>query len=65
MSIKPHNNQRDHRDEPTYWFAVMEIARERGDFEGAAEAKRELLRLGLCISYERPRTCNRKGCPNG
>ena len=33
----------DHRDTPTYWFAVLEIARERGDFEqGACEAKREL-----------------------
>ena len=24
--------ERDHRQEPTYWFAILEIARERGDF---------------------------------
>ncbi|MGE3803393.1 MAG: hypothetical protein AB7K24_01825 [Gemmataceae bacterium] len=46
---------RDHRDEPTYWFALMEIAREKGDFEGAAAAKRELERLGVRVSYQRPR----------
>jgi len=48
VSIQPNN--RDHRDEPTYWFAVLEIARERGDFEGAVKAKRQLLRLGVRIS---------------
>jgi hypothetical protein len=47
-------DSRDHRNEPTYWFAVLEIARERGDFEGAAEAKRQLKRLGIHVSYERP-----------
>jgi hypothetical protein len=46
--------RRDHRQEPTYWFAVLEIAREQGDFERAAEAKRELQRLGVHVSYERP-----------
>ena len=48
-----------HLDQPTYWFAVLEIARERGDFEQAAEAKRQLERLGVRISYGRPQT--RKG----
>ena len=43
---------RDHRQNPTFWFAVLEIARERGDFERAAEAKRELKRLGVSIVYE-------------
>lgn len=43
---------RNHRQEPTYWFAVLEIARERGDFEGAAEAKRQLLRLGVRVKYD-------------
>jgi hypothetical protein len=42
----------DHRKEPTYWFAVLEIAREQFDFEKAAEAKRELSRLGVQVSYE-------------
>lgn len=45
---------RDHRNEPTYWFAVLEIARERGDFHRAAVAKQELERLGVRISYEKP-----------
>src|ERR1051325_4123196 len=45
---------RDHRDERTYWFALLEIAREQCNFEGAATAKRELERLGVRISYERP-----------
>ena len=46
--------KRNHRDEPTYWFAVLEIARERGNFEEAAEAKQQLTRLGVCVNYERP-----------
>jgi hypothetical protein len=45
----------DYRDAPTYWFAVLEIARERGDFERAAEAKRQLERLGVTVSYSRRR----------
>ena len=54
MSAKTQtNDSRDHRDEPTYWFAVLEIARGRGDFERAAEAKRELERLGVRVSYGR------------
>jgi len=50
---KGHDNR--HLDEPTYWFAVLEIARERGDFERAWEAKRQLERLGVRVSYERPK----------
>lgn len=48
-------NLRDHRNSPTYWFARLEIARERSDFEGAAEAQRELDRLGIHICYDSPR----------
>jgi hypothetical protein len=47
-------NPRDHREEPTYWFALLEIARERGDFEQAAEAKRQLQRLGVRVRYQKP-----------
>jgi hypothetical protein len=55
MSLNsPDNDPRDHRDSATYWFAVLEIARERGDFERAAEAQRQLRRLGVCVNYERP-----------
>ena len=55
MTNKPHDNEsRGHQNAPVYWFALMEIARERGNFEQAAEAKRELQRLGVRVSYERP-----------
>jgi hypothetical protein len=33
-------------DEAVNWFLTLEIAADRGDFEGAAEAQRELDRLG-------------------
>lgn len=58
MSSHRQTTTRDHRDEPTYWFALLEIAREHGNFEQAAEAKRELVRLGVRVSYQRP---TRKG----
>jgi hypothetical protein len=45
----------DHREQPTYWFALLEIARERGDHAAAAEAQRELERLGVRVRYARPR----------
>lgn len=44
-----------YRDEPTYWFAVLEIAREKGDYEQAAEAKANLERLGVRVQYKRPK----------
>ena len=45
----------DHREQPTYWFAILEIAREKGDFEQAAEAQRQLKRLGVHVRYKPPR----------
>ncbi|MBW7990179.1 MAG: hypothetical protein FVQ84_09220 [Planctomycetes bacterium] len=36
---------------PVAWFCLLERERERGNFERAAEAKRELKRLGLTIRY--------------
>jgi hypothetical protein len=57
MSVNPQNSEaRDHQDEPTYWVAVLEIARERDDFERAAQANRELRRLGVRVRYEMPKT---------
>ncbi len=56
------SRNRDHRNEPTYWFAVLEIARENGDYEGAADAKEQLKRLGVCVNYKPPA---RKGVANG
>ena len=46
-------------DHPVYWFAIMEDAKDRGEFEAAARAKRELERLGVHIAYK-PRTVRRR-----
>jgi hypothetical protein len=51
MKTKP---KFDPRNSPVAWFAVLDRARERGDFERAAEAVRELRRLGVFVTYERP-----------
>ena len=45
-------------DQPIYWFALLERAVEIGDHAKAAEAQRHLARLGVRVSYGRPR---RKG----
>ena len=50
---KEEQNQ-NYRDQPVYWFAVLDGARERNDFETAAEAKRELERLGVKVTFRRP-----------
>jgi hypothetical protein len=50
----------DYRDAPTYWFAVLEIAREKGDYDRAAEAQRELARLGVQVRYQKPKAASRK-----
>ena len=45
---------------PTYWWALLETARKRGDGPQAAKAQRELLRLGVKVTYQRPQR-RRKG----
>jgi hypothetical protein len=42
-------------DWPLYWFARLEKAVEQGDHQAAAEAQRNLARLGVRVSYGRPR----------
>lgn len=42
------------RRQPIYWFALLEEAVERGDHAIAAEAQRELRRLGVSVWYGRP-----------
>jgi hypothetical protein len=37
-----------------YWFARLEKAVEQGDHQAAAEAQRELARLGVRVAYGRP-----------
>jgi hypothetical protein len=39
------------KDSPTYWFVLLENARSRCDFELAAQARRELSRLGVQVTY--------------
>ena len=39
---------------PLYWFARLEKAVEQGDHQAAAEAQRELARLGVRVAYGRP-----------
>lgn len=38
---------------PTAWFAVLEMAREREDHERAADAIRQLRRLGVEVRFSR------------
>jgi hypothetical protein len=38
----------------TAWMAVLERARRVGDFERAAQATRELRRLGIVVRFTRP-----------
>jgi hypothetical protein len=41
-------------DSPVYWFVKLERAVQEGDFEAAANAQRELTRLGVRVNYGRP-----------
>ena len=48
-------------DEPVNWFLTLEIAADRGDFESAAEAQRELDRLGWRVQRKPRQTVARRG----
>ena len=43
------------RDWPLWWFSRLAAAVEHGDHTAAAEAQRELARLGVRVNYGRPR----------
>lgn len=45
----------DYTEQPIYWFAILDCAVEEGDHAAAAEAQRELARLGVRVAYGRPR----------
>ncbi len=47
-------------DWPLYWFAKLEKAVEQGDHQAAAEAQRELARLGVRVAYGRPNAALRQ-----
>jgi hypothetical protein len=38
-------------DSPVVWFAVLERAKRTNDFDLAAQARRELVRLGVKVSF--------------
>jgi hypothetical protein len=39
------------RNWPLWWFCRLEAAVERGDFQAAARAQRELERLGVTVQF--------------
>jgi len=41
----------DYRNSPVAWFCELEISRKKNDFERAAEAVRELNRLGVAVKF--------------
>jgi hypothetical protein len=47
-------------DWPLWWFAALERAVELGDHAAAAEAQRELERLGVRVNYGHPRLRTQK-----
>jgi hypothetical protein len=47
------------REQPIYWFARLETALNRGDYEEAATAQRELKRLGVEVRIRRQRGMKR------
>jgi hypothetical protein len=54
-------------DQPVYWFCSLDLAVARGDHGAAAEAQRQLARLGVRVTYGRPRAAGRrprKGVPH-
>lgn len=48
-------------DWPVWWFVRLEAAVERGDHQAAAEAQRELERLGVNVRYGQPKRSSKKG----
>ena len=42
-------------ESPIAWFGEMLLARDRNDFRRAAEAERQLSRLGWSVRYRKPR----------
>jgi hypothetical protein len=42
-------------DRPLFWLVILDQAVEKGDHATAAEAQRQLERLGVRVRYGRPR----------
>ncbi len=52
MSTTEKTTEREFRDSPVFWFVRLDNAREHEDHEKAAEAIRELRRLGVDIRFK-------------
>jgi hypothetical protein len=48
-----------YQDSPVYWFAILDRAIEARNPEAAANATRELLRLGVDVRFFAPRGTHR------
>ncbi len=51
----PDDTSDRYEDSPIAWFGELLLAWERRDVDGAAEAKRQLSRLGWSVRYRKPR----------
>jgi hypothetical protein len=59
---RPYDDTRDRfEDCPIAWFGEMVLALERRDIDRAAEAKRQLARLGWSILNHKPRPRSKGG----
>ncbi len=52
-------------DSATAWFAVLEAAKLRNDFERAAEAIRQLRRLGVTVRFSQVSDERKKATADG
>ena len=43
----------NYRDQPLYWFTIYETAMDKGNYQLAATAQRELRRLGIVVRHVR------------
>jgi hypothetical protein len=46
-------NSPEIRDSRVYWYVVLDQAHERGEYDRAAQAQRQLERLGVKVRYQR------------
>lgn len=53
MPTTTNNPTTDAKRQPVYWFLILEDAVQRGDHITAAEAQRELARMGIRVNYGR------------
>lgn len=52
---------REARQSPVVWFALLDQARDNGDWKLAEKADAELRRLGVTVRFTRARRHSRKG----